>query len=247
MQNECRGSRLSAWVVITLVVAALGTGGLLAETEAKKDKPHEWVIAPIPVVEPNLGAGLGVVGLYLTPLNKKDEISPKSIFGGGGFYTDSGSWGGAVGGKLFISEDRFRVDGGLGYFDVNYDFFGIGNDAGDRGRSVPLEQKGPGGTVGQLTRISGKWYLGPRYRYLTIDTRIDLSGIPSPEDGPWLPPEIQRETSSASVGLQLQRNTKNYEFNPTTGSLTPSPTAGTHSWARSSPSATCWRSLRRSF
>jgi outer membrane protein assembly factor BamA len=212
-------------MVMTLVV--LGSANVVAETPAedpdgdksKEDKPHEWVIAPIPVVEPNLGAGLGVVGIFLTPLNKKDEVSPKSIFGGGGFYTDNGSWAGALGGKLFISEDRFRVDGGFGYFDVNYDFFGVGNEAGDRGISVPIEQKGPGAAVGQLTRISGKWYLGPRYRYVSLDTRVDLSGLPLIGDRPNIPDEVQREMSSAFVGLELQRNTKNYEFNPTTGSL----------------------------
>jgi outer membrane protein assembly factor BamA len=212
---------------IALILAVLGIPTVAAEpsaegngdSQSKQDKPNEWVVAPIPVIEPNFGAGLGAVSLFLTPLNKKDEVSPKSIFGGGGFYTNTGSWGAAVGGKLFISEDRFRVDGGLGYFNLNYDFFGIGNEAGDRGLSVPIEQKGPGGVVGQLTRIVGKWYLGPRYRYYSVKTRIDLSGLPLPGNGPIIPDELQKETRSAFLGVELQRNTKNYEFNPTTGSL----------------------------
>jgi hypothetical protein len=226
MRNRCHDVKLRHFVA-ALIIATLVSGNVLAQassgdadrTDKKKDKPHEWVIAPIPVVEPNLGAGVGVVGLFLTPLNKKDTVSPKSIFGGGGFYTDNGSWGGAVGGKLFISEDRFRVDGGVGAVSLDYDFFGIGNEAGDRGVSIPIEQKGPGVAVGQLTRVKGRWYLGPRYRYFNVDTRLDLSGLPSPGDGPELPQEVQKETRSAFLAVQLQRNTKNYEFNPTEGSL----------------------------
>jgi outer membrane protein assembly factor BamA len=54
---------------------------------------------------------------------------------------------------------------------------------------------------------------------VSLDTRVDLSGLPLIGDRPNIPDEVQRETSSAFVGLELQRNTKNYEFNPTTGSL----------------------------
>ena len=54
------------------------------------------------------------------------------VFGAGDMYTDSNSWaaGGMV--KLRFKEARDRVDVGFGGFEFNYDFYGVGNEAGDR-------------------------------------------------------------------------------------------------------------------
>ncbi len=93
---------------------------------------------------------------------------------------------------------------------------------------MPIEQKGPGFALGFLTRVQGRWYLGPRYRLFKLDTRVDLSGIPPGEllppgqvlpPGIEIPPNVGGETTSGFLGLQLELNTKNFEFNPTKGIL----------------------------
>ena len=50
----------------------------------------DFVVVPIPIVNPTFGNGLAVGGAYLY---KFDEGSQTSFTGGGGFYTDSKSWG----------------------------------------------------------------------------------------------------------------------------------------------------------
>jgi outer membrane protein assembly factor BamA len=213
--------RLTGWLLLLASLSLFAGDLTLAEEKDKKEKDPralEWVVAPIPVVEPNFGNGLAAIGLILVPLSKKDTVSNKSVFGAGGFYTDTNSWGALAGGRMFIDENRFRVDGGVGYFELNYDFYGIGNEAGDRNRSIPIEQKGPGVALGFLIRVKGDWYLGPRYRIFSVDTRVDLSASGLPE---WLelPESVQEETSSGFLGAQLLFNTKDYEFNPTSGTL----------------------------
>jgi len=44
----------------------------------------------------------------------------------GGFWADSESWGGGVGGIVYFKDDISRLSGFAGYFDVNVKFYGIG-------------------------------------------------------------------------------------------------------------------------
>jgi hypothetical protein len=58
------------------------------ETVSGFNKPGDFIFAPIPVLNPTLGAGLAVGVAYLY---KIDEDSYPSLIGGGALYTDNGS------------------------------------------------------------------------------------------------------------------------------------------------------------
>jgi len=223
------------------LAASLGAGGVLtaaaepepgdvadpaeAESEPPKKKgtgvlnfgPGEFLPVPIPISNPTIGTGLGLLIGYTTKLNQKDDVSPPSIFGIAGMYTDSESWAAGLGGKFFMLEDFLRFQFGAAYFDLSYDFYGIGEGAGDDGRSIPLTQRGTLGSVEFLFRSWRKLYVGPRARLLTVDTAFDLSGI-LPGD-PDLPP-IQAETTSNAIGLAVEWNTKDFDMTPTKGTFT---------------------------
>jgi hypothetical protein len=49
----------------------------------------------------------------------------------------------AIGGKqtTYLNADKYRVNAVLGYMNLNVDFYGIGNDAGDKDKSIPITQK----------------------------------------------------------------------------------------------------------
>jgi hypothetical protein len=179
-----------------------------------KDKwGGEWVPAPIPTTNPTIGSGLALALLYLRAL---DEDSPPSSFGVMGFRTDSDSRGVGIGARTRFLADRFRVNGGYADFTLNYDFFGIGEDAGDRGQSIPLNQTGDLYSLQFLTRLPGKFYLGPQWERLEINSTFDLSNLPT--DFP-LPPSIEFDTVSAALGIHLTYDSKNYEYNPSKGTL----------------------------
>ena len=53
----------------------------------------DFVVAPIPIVDPTLGNGLGLIAMKLYKL---DEGSQASLTGVGGLYTDTESWGAGI-------------------------------------------------------------------------------------------------------------------------------------------------------
>ena len=183
-------------------------------TPESTDRKQEWLVAPIPLSNPTLGTGLGLVAGIIVPLNKQDRISPPSVAGVAGFYTDRGSWAAAVATKLHINEDRYRVTAAIGGFDLNYDFFGIGNEAGDRDRFVEVDQDGVAWSLEGLRRIRENLYGGLRIRWL--DTTAAFSeppvGLPPGEQ---LPPEF--DVTTAAVGLRLLYDRRDSQFNPTEG------------------------------
>jgi hypothetical protein len=96
----------------------------------------EIVAAPVPFLSPTFGFGLAAgVGYIYHPAGPDPDTPPWST-GGGGSYAENGSWGAALGHKVNLAQDRWGVLGFAGYANVRYDFFGIGEAAGQNGRYV---------------------------------------------------------------------------------------------------------------
>lgn len=123
-----------------------------AETHRDGKRKGQFVPAPIPIVNPTLGNGLGVVLMYMYNL---DEESRVSYTGAGGLYTDTESWGVGVAQEANFAKDNWRVKGGALYFDLNLIFYGIGNEDGERGASIPLAQSGAAIGARALRRVRG--------------------------------------------------------------------------------------------
>ena len=76
--------------------------------QQKKEKRGEWIVAPIPLVNPAIGAGLAWGVGYVFPFSKQDKVSPNSVVGVGGLFTNNGSRALAAGGRLYFKEDKYR-------------------------------------------------------------------------------------------------------------------------------------------
>ena len=141
---------------------------------------RRFVPVPIPISNPTLGTGLAAALLYLWPQKEDDTISPTSISGVGGLYTSTNSWAAALFHQGYYARDRFRLQGVLGYADLNLKFYGIGNDS--IFRDNPLEY-GAKGTIFnpqarfQLPFISKDLYLGLQLYYLDVEVAFELSEI----------------------------------------------------------------------
>jgi len=173
----------------------------------------DFVIMPIPISNPTIGSGLGLGGMFLYPADKKSPISSTTL---GGFYTSNESWGAGVAQKTFLYEDRLRLNGLLGYGNLNMDFYGIGSEAGDRGVSVPITQKGFFFMPEALTRVVGRLYGGLRYRYLEMETVLDLSKLNNSQID--LPP-ISGRVKSSAAGLVMNYDSRDNSFNPYGGTF----------------------------
>jgi hypothetical protein len=180
---------------------------------AKPKKRGEFTAAPIPVIDPTLGNGMAFAALYTVPLDKEDRVSPPSVFGMGGFRTSTGSWGLAGGGQLFLKQDRFRILAVTAAAKVSYDFYGLGNAS--TARSVAITQSGSGLLVGGLVRVFERWFVGGRYYYFKVNTSLGDkdSDVPAPIQ------EVQFKLPVAALGLHIQRDTRESQFYPRTGSV----------------------------
>ncbi len=187
---------------VVLLTGAAPEGG-------KKATKGEFVFAPIPISDPALGSGLGATTVYTFPTRETQHPSPPATAGGGAFYTSNGSWGGAVGAKLYLAEDRYRVTFGATVGSFNYDLFA----AGANRESIPITQD-LNGVLGQvLVGLGKRWYAGVRATYMT--TKVSRQ---HPSETPIPVPRDELDSTLLGLGVRVERDSRDSVFYPTAGS-----------------------------
>jgi hypothetical protein len=195
--------------------------------QQKKEKRGEWVAAPIPLVNPAIGAGLAWAVGYVFPFSKQDKISPNSAVGVGGLFTNNGSRALAAGGRLYFKEDKYRLTIAGGGAKINADIYGIGKLAGDRGLYLPLTFSGSAFIAEPLFfRIRKSVYLGARFQHRNLNMTLNKEELNLP-DGSNLPPSIQgvldeiapnlAQQRTVSVGPRFQWDTRDDTYYPRKG------------------------------
>jgi hypothetical protein len=191
---------------------AAGTRTPAGAPEAEEEESRgDWLIAPIPFLNPTIEGGLILIGGYVFRLDPRDRTSPPSTIGAGGLYSTNESKGAVVGFKGYLDEDRWRILAGLGTFDLNYRFYGIGAGSGDE--SVELNQKINAGVLEVLRGVGDGVFLGGRLAVIGQET--SLRDVDDPAD---LLPD---ETSSTitTLGIRLQWDTRDDTFYPRRGGI----------------------------
>lgn len=181
----------------------------------KGSRPGEVAIAPIPFSNPTLDSGLGLGLGYIFKPDPGDKLSPPSIVGLGGLYTQNGSWGAGALGSFHLRGDKYRLAGLAAYGDVTYKFFGIGEAAGDRGLYVDLCQKMDFILLQGLQRVRPHTYAGLRLQYLGSEFGVTAPGTHVP-DGITVPSPGFTATSVA-LGLRVQFDTRDNSFSARRG------------------------------
>lgn len=185
---------------------------LAEQTEAAAEAlgGRRFFVMPVPIANPTVGAGLGVVTMRLF---QAGENARPSNFMIGGFWADSDSWAGGAGATVYTTNDIYRFSGWIGYWDANLKFYGIGNEAGDRDRYIKINQWGPFFAPKALRRVADNWYVGARYRFMTVTTRL-------PDWPEWLPGDILRDgfkITSSGLGVVAEYDSRDNEFTPLSG------------------------------
>lgn len=210
---------------VTLQPDPAGQQSAEASNAAQKG---EWVIAPIPVKSPAIGAGLQWVVGYVTPLSKDDKISPPSMFGVGGMFTNNGSRALAIGAKMYLTEDKYRLSFAGGHASINAEVFGVGKVSGDRGVFIPVNAKGTAFFTETLFRVSKGVYLGARFQYRNLALSIDRQNSDLPDDVVINPPPLLADIIGAirdnlfrqktvALGPRFQWDTRDNTFYPRRG------------------------------
>lgn len=171
------------------------------------------IFAPVPFRHTQLGWGLFLLGGAIHRFDADTTIKPSTGMAGG-FYSENGSWGLMAIEMARLARDRWRVRGNLMHMDVRYDFYGIGEDAGNAGRSVGIDQTMDMVNVGVLRRVTPGFYGGGALIWIRSSARLTGDhGLPAPPTA--------GELASANLlapGVLAEYDTRDNDYWPTRGS-----------------------------
>lgn len=194
----------------------------------------------IPVVRstPELGFAVGAVGALLFSI---DSVSPRSIVGVGGAYSDTQSWLAAVASRVYFQGGARTGAIGFLFFGFNYDFFGVGFNQGNAGRSVDISQNGDSQMIEYLGRLFGRFYIGPRYLHRGVGTSLRKLESLSPTDSVAVLAQSDNSYQVSALGISGVYDTRNIPDEPTNGTLSRIQAMFSRGWLGSDPQFNWYR------
>ena len=181
----------------------------------KSDHAGSFVVAPLPIVSPALGAGIVPILGYITPIPAKDRTLEPSVVGAGGLITNDGSRGFGLGADLYLDKASYELESVYAHGNLNYNLYGEGFVNGNAGLKLPLEQRGQIFFIKLLHRIPWDFYVGGRF--ITGSSLITLK--PTSEKIPPIPPDIGLHTDLRALGMEVSRDSRPNRFYPLKGSV----------------------------
>ncbi len=190
-------------------------GGQAVEgTQLKTGSGITPLFAPVPFKDTQIGWGLFLLAGVIHRFDPDTTIKP-STGAVGAFYTENDSWGWMVMEMARLNRDQWRLRGLVSHMEIRYDFFGIGEDAGEAGISIPLEQDLTFAVGSALRRVRQGFYLGGSVVWMrtSVTPRNLPAGIPPPSAGD------QAQADLFAPGLQSEFDSRNDDYWPRAGSL----------------------------
>lgn len=158
--------------------------------------PSDLVIAPVPGRSPQVGWSLALgAGYFLDSGNEDSDVAP-SVLGGFAWIAENDSYAYGLGTNLHLYDDLLRVKAGVGYMDIRYSYYGIG-DANDRNISVDVLQEAPLYYASASVRVWRKLYVGLGYMGGQVDTRVDL-GLDLPD---FIDPVVKLDMGALTIPI----------------------------------------------
>ena len=183
--------------------------------KSKKPKRGSWVFAPIPINSPAFGAGL-ILGVgYIFKLKAEDKVSHPSTIGAAGAFTNNGSRGIVAAAKLYFDENKYQTTLAFGKGRANYEFFGIGRIPGRPALSVDIEQRGQFFFAEFMRNFGKNIFVGPRYQYRKLTAGLGDRQT----QGGFEIPAIDLKSTTAAIGIHVQRDLRDSPFYTRRGSL----------------------------
>jgi Omp85 superfamily domain len=181
----------------------------------KSDHAGSFVVAPLPIVSPALGAGIIPVLGYITPIPAADRAFEPSVIGAGGLITNDGSRGFGIGADLYLDKARYELESVYAHGNLDYNLYGEGFANGNAGYKLPLEQNGQIFFIKLLRKIPLDFYVGGRF--ITGSSFITLK--PTSEKIPPIPPDVGLHTDLRALGMEVWRDSRPNRFYPLKGSV----------------------------
>jgi len=181
----------------------------------ERDRNGSFVVAPLPIVSPALGAGIVPVLGYITPIPADDKAITPSVVGAGGLITDNGSRGFAIGADLYLDQARYELESAYAHGNLDYNFYGVGFEHGNAGLKIPLEQTGQLFFLKLLRDVGHKIYVGGRF----VNGSSFITLKPTSGEIPPIPPDVGLKTNLRALGVEVSRDSRPNRFYPLKGSV----------------------------
>ena len=170
------------------------------------------LFAPIPFRNSQLGWGLAVMAGAIHRFDPDTTLKP-STGALMGFYSENKSWGLMAIEVARLAKDTWRLRGVASHMDIRYDFFGIGEGAGDAGKSLPIEQPMDFAVGAALYRIRPSLYGGASLLWMRSEAKLQ-------EDlGLGIPPQDLATLQLVAPGIQAEYDTRDNDYWPHHGSI----------------------------
>ena len=181
------------------------------DTILTRQREKGFIFVPLAFSNPTIGWAVGAGARFYYEVDEESEPSHTTL---GAFWAGSDGYIIAGQQRTFFSEDRFRLDGVFGYYNVNVPLYGIGFEAGQRGEYITLDEIGFGFRPEFLIRVSEHVYLGVRYRFMKM--KVESTGETS-TGGQIEVPDQPLDFRSSGLGFVLDLDSTDNEFNPYEG------------------------------
>jgi outer membrane protein assembly factor BamA len=170
-------------------------------------KKHNVKFAAIPMVnyDPSFKWNFAALVNAFYRVSANDTISPLSMIGGAIGYTTNKTWYWAIGTRMYIDRDNWRVTIGYGDASVNFQYY-----EELAGMFIDFNSVYDAFLIEGQRRVFRRWYLGARFAKLETKTTYDLEEEELPE------PVF---TNMNNLGFVIARDTRDFIYNPHDGSM----------------------------
>lgn len=177
-----------------------------------EDSDKRFFTIPLPVVDPTIGQGLALVGLYTFGAKGEDAASkePRSTIVVTGGYTNTDSWMVGGGFQLFLDEDRYRTNLGVGYGNVNLKYYGTSSDSIFFDNPVDFLIRGSLVDGNVQKRVAENFFIGVSGRF--IQPTIELNSAIDRLNG------LKAKFNLAALGVVGEYDTRDNNRYPKSGS-----------------------------
>jgi Omp85 superfamily domain len=210
-------TRSSPRLAVALLAFML-TGAPRADAQSSDSAAHKSagvtpIVAPIPFHNPQFDWGLDLLGALIHRIGG-DTAGPPSTAVVTGFATLNESWGVAAAEIAHLSGDAWRLQVLGGYFDLKYQFYGVGQTGGST--PIGLRQPVAGARVAGFRRVAPNAYLGLGVQGAYVRVGLQDSVVP-PAFADFL---TQRATvNQLALAPMLQIDSRDDEYFPARGLL----------------------------
>lgn len=214
--------------VITSFLTCFLCFAIFAQSETKtdsiqSDKKVSFVGIPMFNYSNSFGASLGVFVSAFYNVSASDTISPLSSSGIFANYSSNKTWFAAQINKLYLNEDKIRVNTAIGVGNINFQVyaeypnfpefipvdFKTGNsdenENDDDGTFVDYKTQVQFIYAESLFRVVDNFYLGGQFVFSHVKTEFDLPGSPV------------EDLNQFGFGIATELDSRDNQFLPTTG------------------------------